>query len=171
MPDAGWDDAYLCLAWACTVAMGLIVAVPLRRVGFGLDFGGPPPQDSVDTVFWMYVMTPICFSAHTLLKASFLAFYARIFGSPELGLRFLGMCDLASLLRWFQWLNMLLGLTLDCLSLGPQWVRANGGRRPVNLSVLLWECSLRESARARVGHFRDKAANLGPGLGRRASRT
>ncbi|KAL8301057.1 hypothetical protein RB593_000046 [Gaeumannomyces tritici] len=127
--------------------MGLIVAVPLRRVGFGLDFGGLPPQDSVDTVFWMYVMTPIYFSGHTLLKASFLAFYARIFGSPGLGLHFLGMCDLASLLRWSHWLNMMLGLALVCLSLGQcspvsyfwtQWVRANGGRCPVNLSVLLW---------------------------------
>ncbi|KAL8401054.1 hypothetical protein RB594_001180 [Gaeumannomyces avenae] len=131
--------------------MGLIVAVPLRRVGFGLDFGGLPPQDSVDTVFGMYVITPIYFSSHTLLKASFLAFYARIFGSPGLGLRFFGMCELASLLRWSHWLNMMLGLILVCLSLGQcsppsyfwtQWARAHDGRCPINLTALLWSQSV-----------------------------
>ncbi|KAL8393925.1 hypothetical protein RB595_003620 [Gaeumannomyces hyphopodioides] len=150
MPDAGWDDAYLCLAWTCTVAMGVIVAVPLERLGFGVDFAVLSLRDAADTVYWLYLMTAIYFSTHTFLKAFFIAFYMRIFGRSGTGLRFLGICDLASLLLWSQWLNLIIGLLLLCLSLGQcspvsyfwtQWVGDHNGHCPVNLTLLFWSQS------------------------------
>ncbi|EHA55081.1 hypothetical protein MGG_01867 [Pyricularia oryzae 70-15] len=118
MPEAGWDDLCLLLAWFCTIVMGIIIGVPLQRAALGRDLWTLSKQQLIDTGYWIYVAEPIYMSSHAFLKASFLFFYLRVFGLVGSVSYFFGLCPMRPLLLGTLWVNLVIGIIIVGLSIG-----------------------------------------------------
>ncbi|TLS28034.1 hypothetical protein PpBr36_01395 [Pyricularia pennisetigena] len=146
MPDAGWDDLCLFLAWCCTVVVGVVIEVPLRRAALGRDLWTLSKQQLIDTGYWIYVAQPVYMSGMAFLKASFLFFYLRVFGLVGSVSYFFGLCSMRPLLLGTLWVNLVIALVIVGLSVGQcspisyswtQWVEAGPGSC-METGKLLW---------------------------------
>ncbi|KAI7921278.1 hypothetical protein M0657_006145 [Pyricularia oryzae] len=146
MPEAGWDDLCLLLAWFCTIVMGIIIGVPLQRAALGRDLWTLSKQQLIDTGYWIYVAEPIYMSSHAFLKASFLFFYLRVFGLVGSVSYFFGLCPMRPLLLGTLWVNLVIGIIIVGLSIGQctpisyswtQWAEDSPGSC-IQSGQLLW---------------------------------
>ncbi|KAI6371841.1 hypothetical protein MCOR25_003869 [Pyricularia grisea] len=146
MPEAGWDDLCLFLAWCCTIVMGIIIGVPLEQAALGRDLWTLSKQQLIDTGYWIYVAEPIYMSSHAFLKASFLFFYLRVFGLAGSVSYFFGLCPMRPLLLGTLWVNLVISIILVGLSIGQcspisyawtQWVE-DGPGTCIQSGKLLW---------------------------------
>ncbi|TLD27340.1 hypothetical protein PspLS_05124 [Pyricularia sp. CBS 133598] len=146
MPEAGWDDLCLLLAWCCTIVMGVIIGVPLQRAALGRDLWTLSKQQLIDTGYWIYVAEPIYMSSHAFLKASFLFFYLRVFGLVGSVSYFFGLCSMRPLLMGTLWVNLVIAIIIVGLSIGQcspisfawtQWAEDSSGTC-IQSGKLLW---------------------------------